>query len=460
VAVVNGPYLDPGYGLDAGFDRYDFVAGDNRFTRSAPEAAAALLAELDRVQEPFFAYLHLFDPHLRYDPPEPRIHVLDPTYDGPVGEPFWERHNLWRIRDGELEVKPWGRRRLERLYDAEVAEVDAAVGALAAALEGGGRWERTLVCLTADHGEEFWDHGGYEHGHTLHAELLNVPWIVVGAGVTEGALDLSVASHVDIVPTLLERMELDPPARGPGAARLAPVPPADGGALSGHLFLGGEEGWALSTGALKLVSGGEAALYDAARDPEERSPLAEDATERELEARLWETVGALSRGWHLRVPPGIRAALSWPGADDAGWTWRPVGGESFLPLGGSPAPGRSRLSREGERWWLDPPREDAPSGLDLRWDEGAAPDVYLWLEGAGAARPLLGGEAAGVEGAPPWRISARSAIGSPPGPRSAPESRPGDSEVRIWWEGPLSDPAPGPPAGSLEALRSLGYLRD
>src|SRR4030095_17102481 len=74
------------------------------------------------------------------------------------------------------------RRQIEALYREDVAFTDAAIGHLLDALAARGLAERTAVVLTADHGEEFWDHGGLEHGRTLYEEVMRVPLVVVPPG--------------------------------------------------------------------------------------------------------------------------------------------------------------------------------------------------------------------------------------------------------------------------------------
>ena len=71
-----------------------------------------------------------------------------------------------------------------------------------AQLKARGRWDNTVLAITSDHGEEFWDHGGYEHGHTLMGELTRVPLIIAGAGKPRGRVD-AIVEHVDLVAGLV-----------------------------------------------------------------------------------------------------------------------------------------------------------------------------------------------------------------------------------------------------------------
>jgi hypothetical protein len=84
-------------------------------------------------------------------------------------------------------------------YDEEILHVDDAVGYLVAQLKERKRWDNAVLSITSDHGEEFWEHGGFEHGHTLMGELTRVPLILAGGAVPQrGRID-SVVEHVDLV---------------------------------------------------------------------------------------------------------------------------------------------------------------------------------------------------------------------------------------------------------------------
>ena len=128
-----------------------------------------------RGDRPFFLWTHFYDPHVPYQPPEQ----------------FWtESQRAWP--DPKLDYVPDGkpadgpqwqpaedlRRQLRDLYESEVQYVDHAVGRIVRSLKRLGLYDDTLIVFTSDHGEEFWDHGGFEHGHALYDELLRVPLIV------------------------------------------------------------------------------------------------------------------------------------------------------------------------------------------------------------------------------------------------------------------------------------------
>jgi arylsulfatase A-like enzyme len=88
-------------------------------------------------------------------------------------------------------------------YDEEIRVADDGIRHLVDQLKARGRWENTALIITSDHGEEFWDHGGFEHGHTLMGELTRVPLIAAGGAVPKHGRVDAVVEHVDLVAGLL-----------------------------------------------------------------------------------------------------------------------------------------------------------------------------------------------------------------------------------------------------------------
>ena len=99
------------------------------------------------------------------------------------------------VRAGELELSEPQREWVSKLYAAEVSFVDDNVGRILQTLRDLGLYDEALIVLTSDHGEEFWEHGGYEHGHTLYDELLRVPLILKLPGSSTTANVRSCASR-------------------------------------------------------------------------------------------------------------------------------------------------------------------------------------------------------------------------------------------------------------------------
>jgi len=250
-AFVGAYPLDSRFGLGRGFDVYDdhfprasnpseFVVDERRGDQVVAPALAWWRAQ---VGHPRFLWVHLYDPHAAYDPPEP----------------FKSR----------FAAKPY------------LGEVAAADSFLAPLLEPvlDGKETPALVIVTGDHGEALGEHGELTHGLFAYEATLHVPLVVWGAGVHPGR-DERWARHVDVVPTVLARLGLDRPAGLPGRSLLDPPSgqPEDSyfEALSTSLNLG----WAPRRGVLrdgrKWIDLPIPELYDLPADPREEKNLVDE----------------------------------------------------------------------------------------------------------------------------------------------------------------------------------------
>jgi arylsulfatase A-like enzyme/tetratricopeptide (TPR) repeat protein len=264
-AFVGAYPLEARFGLNQGFDVYDdrFPRGSNPDAfalaeRRGDQVVAAARAWWDaRRGERRFLWVHLYDPHAAYAPPEP----------------FASRY-----RDDP--------------YLGEVAATDSFLAPLLTRLLDG-RERPALVVVTSDHGESLGEHGELTHGLFAYEATLKVPLVVWGPGVSPGR-DGRPARHVDIVPTVLSFLRLEPPANLSGRSLLAAAP-AEGPQTASYfeaLSSALNRGWAPLRGMLrkgqKLIELPIPELYDLPRDPkEERNLFAEDRrTAHDLRAAL------------------------------------------------------------------------------------------------------------------------------------------------------------------------------
>ena len=220
-------YVSASYGLARGFDH---VSQESLYTpppgvevnRNAEQVQGAALAWLDSLPagQPVFLYLHTIHPHNPYAPPpafERRFTAGIPsTIRGTTGV-------LLGLQKGRRTATAADRERLRGLYAGSLAYNDAQIGRLLEALGERFAPEDTLVVVTADHGDELFDHGGTLHGYTLYEELLRIPLVVWGPGrVRIGATDRPTDT-LDLHATLLDL------ARRYGAGPTAPGAPASQG---------------------------------------------------------------------------------------------------------------------------------------------------------------------------------------------------------------------------------------
>jgi hypothetical protein len=180
----------------------------------------AVLDELERCradERPFFVFAHYFDPHYDYVAPPPYDRSFDPDYRGPIDSASFFDSPAVSLPD---DSDPYRRRQvasardmefLRAQYAAELAWTDAQIGRILDRLDELGVADRTLVVVTADHGEEFFEHGNLGHRSTLHEELVQVPLILRLPGrLPAGRRVAGLVSTIDVVPTALELLGLPP----------------------------------------------------------------------------------------------------------------------------------------------------------------------------------------------------------------------------------------------------------
>lgn len=292
-AVAQNPILSPAFRLDRGFEVYDYEAGDNIDSRRADEVVDRALEWIDlhrRHGKRFFLFLHFFDPHLNYDAPEPFRGTFTDGIESSLKVPI---QGAKSIRSRIRELSTADEEFIEAAYNEEVRFVDHALGRFFDALEARGLWDESLVVLTSDHGEELFEHGGFEHGHDLFEELIRVPLIVWGPGVGTGEESTPV-SIADIAPTILDACGVEPPQQIFGVSLWPSLTqgakPVDRPLLA-EATLYGAERKALIQWPYKLIAVPELSLewlFDLEADSLEAADLSEDRPDlvRSLQRRM------------------------------------------------------------------------------------------------------------------------------------------------------------------------------
>jgi arylsulfatase A-like enzyme len=177
-------------------------------------------------RHPLFLYLHFMDPHAIYDPPEAvrRMRVGPPPAG--VDEAVAVAKLMDFTRWDDLSPSELGY--LEKLYDGEVAALDAELARFFRRLRQRGLLDHTIVILTADHGEEFGEHGGMQHGTALYEESVHIPLLITGPGLPAGRVVADDVSLVDVAPTLLALVGLPAESRFEGRSLLERLAPHGG----------------------------------------------------------------------------------------------------------------------------------------------------------------------------------------------------------------------------------------
>jgi arylsulfatase A-like enzyme len=279
-----GVQLDAAYGLDRGFDVYESARSHEAQAPalSGPEdrlrfGVDRAIEWLDGIDGPFFLFLHSYEIHHPYTPDPEFLALFETDYDGEVPEQV-PVELLVEVNEGRRTLDAADVAQVVRSYDAELRSADAAFGRLVDHLKQRGLYDRTMIVLTSDHGEEFGEHGqvGW-HAHTLYEELLRVPLVLKFPGSLHAGLVYETpARGIDVAPTALAALGVEVPPSFSGRVLRPGAPPAEAPpALSMHDTPLPLPLWALRVGSWKLrhVPAGEA-LYDLAADPAEAANLA------------------------------------------------------------------------------------------------------------------------------------------------------------------------------------------
>jgi arylsulfatase A-like enzyme/Flp pilus assembly protein TadD len=296
-AFVSSAVLESSWGFNRGFQEYDDrfnvrqveTSNPAAIERRAEETVGRLLAWFQARPtggtgaRPFFVWLHLYDPHARYDPPEP----FRAQYAG-------------------------------HLYDGEIAYADSQLARLFEYLRNNRLYDRTLIALLSDHGESLGEHGEDEHGFFIYNSTLHVPLIFkLPSGMGTPHVVRRLVGIIDVAPTLLDLLHLqDPLSRqfqgmslasdilGKGAGRERPVYaetyyPRDS--------FGWSELYGISTGQFKYIQAPRPELYDLLKDPQELHNVY--AERRSLAAALREQLIGIERRYTSTQPAATAPPL-------------------------------------------------------------------------------------------------------------------------------------------------------
>lgn len=204
---VENSYLSDRSGLAKGFARYVW-ANELRAEVEDPAKRAQFYSRDQPVRDwleghegsPLFLFRHYIAPHLPYMAIPGDEQFVRPSDAPELGDYFEDEEGLLAGNYG-----PPAKRRIVDLYDESIRLADRRFGDLLGALRQAGLYDRALIIVTSDHGEEFWDHGGYGHGHSLYKEVIRVPLIVkLPGGRFTGTRALDPVRSIDLAPTILE----------------------------------------------------------------------------------------------------------------------------------------------------------------------------------------------------------------------------------------------------------------
>lgn len=317
IAYVNNAFLSSNFGMEEGWG-WHFYDSTAMVDQQVANAIGALEKTVDR---DLLLMVQLMDVHLPYQEPEPYRSMW--AGDGPEGL----RDNFRRGDIVRRSLTDADRTWLSDRYDQNLRHLDERLSTLLAATG-----PDDTVILFSDHGEELFDHGGYEHGHTLYDELLRVPLLISSPSVRSGRSD-APASLLDLTPTILDLVGLPADETLQGRSLLTTPEPRP---LPAGFTLYGADAWGvIQRGQKWLIQDGETGYYDLTVDPDEQSMV---PTQTAAATADW--VAAMSTALDRPVVPA----------------WRLVAGE--LPVD---RPQRVKIS--------------APGGLDQTWHGLESPQI-------------------------------------------------------------------------------------
>jgi arylsulfatase A-like enzyme len=194
--------------------RFDPVVRDfDNVTISAAEVnrrAAYLLDRASHQTKPFFLFLNYCDAHMPYLPPAP-YNALYPGRD--LGFDLKEyTQTMEAVNNRNTPLSPASRAHLVSQYDGAIAYLDAELGRIIGRLKQDGDFDRTMIIITSDHGEAFGDRNIVFHDAAVYQDEVHIPLLIKYPGQTSGARVDTLASHVDLMPTVMNVLGIQPPA--------------------------------------------------------------------------------------------------------------------------------------------------------------------------------------------------------------------------------------------------------
>ncbi len=212
-ALVNVGYLGEPFGISKGNDLFWYNADGSD---NADLTVDTLLKYFNsnQVAEPFFVTIHLFDPHLPYEPSAPFDTLFKRS--GTCGITEWPAIEM--CQDSTLIEH------LTAMYDSEIRWTDSQLSRLIAGMREKDLTDNTLFILIADHGEEFMQHGDWGHAHNLYQQALHVPLILTGPGIEPGTVISQNVGQYDVLPTVLKYLDIPVPDHVEGINILGEIP--------------------------------------------------------------------------------------------------------------------------------------------------------------------------------------------------------------------------------------------
>jgi len=284
------PRLDQQHGFAQGFDLYDDYSvsimlesmafgneGTSDINKQRTNALindAAIRWLLNNTHQPFFVFIHYYDNHWDYLPPPPYNELYDPKYEGPIDGTEIARESLYSNPPDKKGIQ-----HMIALYDGEVRQTDDDFGEMLKYLQDDGFLENSIVIILGDHGEQFYEHGNTSH-HGLYEELIHIPLAVsIPDAHAKGKTIDSLISQMDILPTILDYLQIPIPQQCQGTS-FKPLIKEQAGSINEYIFLEYTGGavpdlFAVRSAHYKCFqqANGESFAYNLVNDPGEQKKI-------------------------------------------------------------------------------------------------------------------------------------------------------------------------------------------
>jgi len=241
IAILTNPFLVKKFNLTQGFEMlyhsdemifmdlvlytqlYDLLGRINSklfLKESSPNITNQAVKFIKKVQsEKFFLWIHYIDPHLPYCDPWATPRPLPPAYQGPISCNFVDWKSVYK---GKLKLNRQDIAVLEYLYDGGILFVDKQLARLFNYLHKNQLWEKSMIILSSDHGEEFYEHKSLHHGTSQYWELIHIPLIIKLPGRNPPSRVREMVELIDLAPTILDFLGIDIPKSFKGTS-FAPI---------------------------------------------------------------------------------------------------------------------------------------------------------------------------------------------------------------------------------------------
>ncbi len=321
--VIANAFLAQPFDMERGWDRYMY----EHIEAAKPISDMAIEAIERHADRDLLLMVHYMDPHLPYQEPSAYRHM----WAGPRPEALQSLTRRWLSGTVRRDLPEFQAIRdyVEDRYDQNLRFVDDHATRV---LQAAG--VDATVVLFSDHGEEFWEHNGFEHGHSFHDELLRVPVVMRGPGVPISRIEAPV-SLLDITPTVLELEGIEHNAKQ--GTSLVPVLWSDEGAAAvlearpqafgRPLYL--DDAWAVLAGGTKLIDrSGNRKVYDLKVDSNEARDIGAGTDRARFDELATSMATALDRevvlAWRLTITSGsalrdIDLVVTHPLGIESGW---------------------------------------------------------------------------------------------------------------------------------------------